>query len=41
MSISTEIDYKLLNNCFDLAIYDNLLKSNIVDAVNKRYSRLT
>jgi hypothetical protein len=41
MSISTEIDYKLLNSCFELGTYENLLKSDIVEAVNRRYSRLT
>lgn len=40
MSVSTEIDYKLLNNCFELGVYDNLLKSDLMDAVNKRYGRL-
>jgi hypothetical protein len=40
MSISTEIDYKLLNNCFELGVYDNLLKNDLVEAVNKRYTRL-
>lgn len=40
MSISTEIDYKLLNNCFELGVYDNLLKNDLVEAVGKRYARL-
>lgn len=40
MSISTEIDYKLLNNCFELGIYDNLLKPDLMEAIHLRYNRI-
>jgi len=39
MSISTEIDYKLLNQYFDLSTYDNLLKSDLTSAINARYDK--
>lgn len=41
MSISTEIDYKLLNNCFELDVYDNLLKGDLVQAIQTRYARIS
>lgn len=40
MSISTEIDYKLLNSCFELGIYDSLLKSDLMEAIHTRYDRI-
>lgn len=40
MSISTEIDYKLLNQYFELGTYDNLLKSELTAAINARYEKL-
>ena len=40
MSISTEIDYKLLNQYFELETYDNLLKSDITSAINNRYDKI-
>lgn len=39
MSISTEIDYKLLNQYFDLSTFDNLLKSELTSAINARYDK--
>jgi len=37
MSVSTEIDYKLLAQCFELETYDNLFKPEFMDAIrNKR-----
>jgi hypothetical protein len=36
MSISTEIDYKLLNQYFELSTYDNLIKSDLMSAINSR-----
>jgi phage I-like protein len=40
MSISTEIDYKLLNQYFELATYDNLIKSELTAAISARYDKL-
>jgi hypothetical protein len=36
MSISTEIDYKLLNQYFQLGTYDQLLKSDLTNAIAQR-----
>lgn len=40
MSISTEIDYQLLNNCFELGLYDSLIKSDLMEAINKKRQRI-
>lgn len=40
MSISTEIDYLLLNGHFELGIYENLIKSDLLAAVNSRYEQI-
>ncbi len=40
MSISTEIDYKLLGNCFELDTFDYLYKYNYMDAIRKRFNTL-
>ena len=40
MSISTEIDYKLLNQYFELSTYDNLLKAELTSAIQARYEKL-
>lgn len=37
MSISTEIDYKLLNEHFELKTFDHLIKSDILEAIEKRH----
>lgn len=39
MSISTEIDYRLLNQYFELGTYDNLIKTDLAAAINSRYER--
>lgn len=41
MSISTEIDYKLLNQYFELGTYDNLIKSDLASAINARTRRIS
>lgn len=33
MSVSKEIDYKLLASCFQLETYDNLFKPEYMDAI--------
>lgn len=40
MSISTEIDYRLLGNCFELDTFDYLYKSNYMDAIRKKFNIL-
>lgn len=41
MSISTEIDYKLLATCFELETYDNLFKPELMEAIrNHRFDIL-
>lgn len=40
MSISTEIDYKLLNQYFQLGTYDNLLKPDLTAAIAQRHQYL-
>ena len=35
MSISTEIDYKILNEHFELDTFDNLIKSDVLGALKK------
>jgi hypothetical protein len=39
MSISTEIDYRLLNQYFELGTYDNLIKTDLAAAISSRYDR--
>lgn len=41
MSISTEIDYRLLNQYFELGTYDNLIKSDLASAINARTRRIS
>jgi len=36
MSVSTEIDYKLLAACFELDTYDNLFKPEFMEAIRNR-----
>ena len=38
MSLSTEIDYKLLAQNFDLEMYDNLFKSDLFNCISERIS---
>ena len=40
MSISTEIDYRLLNQYFELGTYDSLIKPDLAAAINARYDKL-
>jgi hypothetical protein len=40
MSISTEIDYRLLNQYFQLGTYDQLLKPELTAAISQRYERI-
>ena len=40
MSISTEIDYKLLNQYFQLGTYDQLLKSDLTNAIAQRHEKI-
>lgn len=40
MSVSTEIDYNLLNQQFELGTFENLIKSDILTAINNRYEEL-
>ncbi len=40
MSVSTEIDYSLLNECFELNTYDKLIKPDLLNAINNRYEQL-
>lgn len=40
MSISTEIDYLLLNKYFELGIYENLIKSDLLGAIQARYEQI-
>lgn len=40
MSISTEIDYRLLNQYFELGTYDSLIKSDLAAAITARYERI-
>ena len=37
MSISTQIDYSLLNSHFELGIYENLIKGDLLEAINTKY----
>jgi hypothetical protein len=39
-SFSTEIDYSLLNECFELNTYDKLIKPDLLNAINNRYEQL-
>jgi hypothetical protein len=36
MGLTSEVDTKLLHECFDLDHYDNLLKPEFMDAIRKR-----
>ena len=36
MSISSEIDYKLLTSCFELDNYDNLYKAEYMEQIRSR-----
>ena len=40
MSLSTDIDYKLLGENFELEVYDNLLKSELMTAIRDRRMEL-
>ena len=40
MSISTEIDYRLLNQYFELGTYDHLIKADLAAAINARYQKI-
>lgn len=40
MSISTEIDYRLLNQYFELSTYDSLIKSDVATAINAKYNEI-
>lgn len=40
MSISTEIDYKLLNQYFQLGTYDQLIKPELTAAISQRYEKI-
>ncbi len=36
MSISSEIDYRLLGQCFELDPFDNLYKTNYMESIRAR-----
>ena len=36
MGLTKEVDIKLLHKCFELDPFDNLLKSNYMDAIRNR-----
>jgi hypothetical protein len=36
MGLTSEVDTKLLHECFELDHYDNLLKPEFMDAIRKR-----
>jgi hypothetical protein len=40
MSISTEIDYRLLSSCFELSLYDNMLKEDYMNAVREKEAEI-
>jgi hypothetical protein len=40
MSISTEIDYNLLNQHFQLNTYEFLIKRDLLDAIQQRYDEI-
>ncbi|PCJ22395.1 MAG: hypothetical protein COA94_09165 [Rickettsiales bacterium] len=40
MGLTSEVDVKLLHQCFELESYDNLLKPEFMDAVRKRRETL-
>lgn len=40
MSISTEIDYKILNQHFELETFDHLIKSDLLAAIRNRYEMI-
>jgi hypothetical protein len=41
MGLTSDLDVKLLHECFELGPYDNLYKSEFMDAVNRRRDHLT
>ena len=40
MGLTSDVDVKLLHQCFELESYDNLLKPEFMDAVRKRRDKL-
>ena len=40
MGITSDLDSKLLHECFDLGPFDNLFKPDFMDAINKRWEHL-
>lgn len=40
MGLTSDVDVKLLHECFELEPYDNLFKPEFMDAVNKRRERI-
>lgn len=40
MSISTEIDYKILNEHFELETFDHLIKDDVLSAIKNRYEMI-
>ena len=36
MGLTSDIDSKLLHECFELSQFDNLLKPEFMNAINKR-----
>ncbi|CAD8112864.1 unnamed protein product [Paramecium primaurelia] len=40
MSISSDIDYRLLGQCFDLEVFDNLYKAEYMEAIRNRLDQL-
>ena len=40
MGLTSDLDVKLLHECFELSPYDNLFKSEFMDAINKRREHL-
>lgn len=40
MSVSTEIDYNLLNKEFQLGTYEDLIKGDLFEAINNRYEKI-
>lgn len=41
MSLSVEINYRLLASSFDLELYDNLFKPEFMDAIRGRHEEIT
>lgn len=40
MSISTEIDYQLLGNCFELETYENLYKPEFMESIERKRNEI-